>query len=535
MKIDTFVPSSSFDKMQKATARVTPWMALSGLLLLCIPLFMINIRDSHDWGDDYAQYIRQAINITEDKPQTETAYLYDPENAVLGPPAYQPGFPLMLAPLYAYFGNNIKAFQYLITVILSLTGLLVFLFFRRHFSVVVSFLLSLILLYNPWILNFKAEIMADIPFTFFFFGLYLLYTRRRGLNSFWWWPGIGLLIAIIILLRPAGLVFIPAMVMHCIFRMGKLFRARQSKQAWLTLAKYGLAIVPAAALFFIVNNLIFNIPSTALASYGHIFSLQSPGDTARHNLAVYLEVIRSMFILKNEDWAFVPVILQSLFLGLSVIGFVKKCLTRPAFMELLVAAYLTLLIIYPYEHGAMRFIIPLLPFLFYYCVVTARTLISPLQGKWRKLLIWVAGCCILLTYKVSIEEMIRNRQRTLWGPQDPFAVEVFEYIRTRLPEDAVIAFEKPRVLALYTGRRSCHAGYQHGALRLAEKLSARGVAYILLPKFPIEEHQEDPMKELVKKGSTEMTWIFRNRKFILYEVHHPGAKIPAKYYTRSKS
>ena len=45
-----------------------PLFVLIGLLL---PLFYINVKDSHDWGDDFAQYFIQARNILEGRPQTD--------------------------------------------------------------------------------------------------------------------------------------------------------------------------------------------------------------------------------------------------------------------------------------------------------------------------------------------------------------------------------------------------------------------------------------------------------------------------------
>ena len=67
------------------------------LLLFLIPLFFINIKSSHDWGDDFAQYIHQAKNISEGISQNETGYIYNPDIAVLGPQAYPIGLPMILA------------------------------------------------------------------------------------------------------------------------------------------------------------------------------------------------------------------------------------------------------------------------------------------------------------------------------------------------------------------------------------------------------------------------------------------------------
>ena len=46
------------------------------LILLLLPVFFINVTDSHDWGGDFAQYISQAKNIVEGNPHYETGYIF---------------------------------------------------------------------------------------------------------------------------------------------------------------------------------------------------------------------------------------------------------------------------------------------------------------------------------------------------------------------------------------------------------------------------------------------------------------------------
>ena len=95
------------------------------MAIMLIPLFFINVRSSHDWGGDFAMYILQTKNITEAVPQSELPYIYNPDNAVLCPPAYPIGFPLLLSPVYAITGNSIVAFSLWITTFLFGIGMLI--------------------------------------------------------------------------------------------------------------------------------------------------------------------------------------------------------------------------------------------------------------------------------------------------------------------------------------------------------------------------------------------------------------------------
>ena len=72
------------------------FMALAILLLL--PLFFLNVKTSHDWGDDFAQYLIQAKNIVHHHSQTDNSLIYNGQVNCYSLPAYPVGFPLLLKP-----------------------------------------------------------------------------------------------------------------------------------------------------------------------------------------------------------------------------------------------------------------------------------------------------------------------------------------------------------------------------------------------------------------------------------------------------
>src|SRR5665647_826332 len=130
--------------------------------ILFLPLIFIGTRSSHDWGDDFAQYIHQAANIVNGIPQSETGYVYNQLNYI-GPQAYPVGFPLLLVPSYAIAGNRMVAFTTFISLIYIILGLLMVIFYRKYFSWITAIVLAFIFLYNPQMILFKREIMSDIP------------------------------------------------------------------------------------------------------------------------------------------------------------------------------------------------------------------------------------------------------------------------------------------------------------------------------------------------------------------------------------
>ena len=96
------------------------------LVLLLLPLFWIGISNSHDWGDDYAQYLLQSKNLIENRPQTNSDLVFAEGQLPYAIIAYPVGFPALLAPVYATFKLSISPYLYLNTLILILSAILLF-------------------------------------------------------------------------------------------------------------------------------------------------------------------------------------------------------------------------------------------------------------------------------------------------------------------------------------------------------------------------------------------------------------------------
>src|ERR1035437_2284808 len=111
----------------------TPFEYLLVILLLS-PLMFINIRDSHDWGDDFAGYLRQAKNISEGKPFYQSKFEYHEYNPGYSPPYYSYGFPLLLSPVVKVWGLNFKALDRYMSLWVLAWALLIFCYLRRNFS-----------------------------------------------------------------------------------------------------------------------------------------------------------------------------------------------------------------------------------------------------------------------------------------------------------------------------------------------------------------------------------------------------------------
>src|SRR3989449_9501159 len=132
--------------------------------------FAMLARD-HDWGDDFAAYILQAISITRGTvwdSAARTASTMRQSSRFYGPIAAPWGFPALLAPWYlACGGLNIFCLKLINIPFFALFLLAFFPFLARRLPPVDSVLVLSILAFSPVLLAFEDNILSDITFLFF--------------------------------------------------------------------------------------------------------------------------------------------------------------------------------------------------------------------------------------------------------------------------------------------------------------------------------------------------------------------------------
>jgi len=488
------------------------------IIIFCLPLLFINVRNCHDWGDDFAQYIHQAQNIVKGIAQSNTGYIYSSNNPVLGPPAYLVGFPLILAPAYFLFGNSIPAFLSLINICLIILAVFIFRFYSKYFSVKTSLLLVLIFVYNPWLLRFKAEIMSEIPFTLLMFIALEIFHKVWGNKSVLQQIFLGILIGFLMSVRPVGAVFILA-ITGIIFK-SFIFNFKQGKKsdAWHLMFYNSISVFAALLFFIFLNKIVFHIPSGAVSSYSHIYKFKSLMIIIANNMAYYFDSLRLFFATENYFLKFMAVFTQSAFLVFAVVGWIKRTLLKPAFTELLVVLFALVILLYPYTAAGLRFLMPIFPFLLYYAALTAKDLLIPLNLKYKNAVVLLIGISVLFQYRGSVVNLINENDKIVWGPQHPQAIEAFSCIKNNLPGDAVIEFEKPRALSLYTGRKGFHVNTTLSLDSIKRDLEDAGVSYILEIQEPIEKYVKNNLKLFIEGDSSQVKIIWSNDKFKLYKL-----------------
>lgn len=476
--------------------------------LLCLPLLFINIKDTHDWGDDFAQYIHQAANITEGKPQGETGYVYN-EDMFLGPKAYPVGFPLLLAPVYTFCGNSIKAFTIFISAALFLSCLLMFRFFRYHFSALTSLLLILIIVYNPWVWMFKTEVMSEIPFMLFLLLAVILYTERDKNRYNYILLGItgGFLIAI----RNIGFVLLLAILLDTVRQWYLTRKYGPASKVRPLLTKAGIVLGLALFTYFLLSVVLFPQPSGMIA-YPRLADTANFGDLLLKNMVYNIAVFEAFFShYEVNKWDFAIYITRAVMLVFLLVGLIRQICSRINFIDLLVLLYLGAIMVFPYGDAGFRFLLPVAPFFMYYVAIglSSVNIKLPVGATTAALILSVM---VLLQYRTSAFKIIESRHNPVAGPLEPSSLEAWEYIKKNTEPDAVIAFCKPRALALYTGRNGFANSDKYTSEQCKAKFGQAGVSYYLVQK----EISDEAIRKFLEDNKASIVPVWNNDKFILY-------------------
>lgn len=477
-------------------------------VLLFLPLIFLGTRTSHDWGDDFAQYIHQAGNMVSGIPQSETGFIYSQENYI-GPQAYPVGFPMLLAPVYAIAGNNMLAFTTYISLIYIALGLLMVIFYRRYFSWITALVLAFIFLYNPQMIIFKREVMSDIPFAALLVLNFILYQKLKSGN----WKQI-IVIAIVtgfmLVVRPAGIVFVAALVTEQLYHLIK----RKTTFGNFSI-KSGIFILVPVLLYFIINSIIFKIPSGgSIRDYLLYYYSGNIIQIIPENLAHHIEVFRYLYVPESGILRGFSLLLGAIMITSTLLGFVKRMLEGPDAMDWFFIFYAMMLLVFPNNDSAYRLMVPLGFIFLYYAALGLKDFQLLVDAPaWKKAI--SIGILILILFLPGLVSIARTGNNTLEGPQQKSAREAFAYIQKHVPAEAVVVFSKPRALALYAGCQSMADPFTTDPTQIHIQIVEAKATFLLVHN----KLTTDPMKRYARVMLSRLTKQWENKDFVLYKIN----------------
>ena len=481
------------------------FVIILALILATGGFYIATIRDGHLWGDDFALYIHHAKNLASGSAYGATGYIYNPHYPEIGPRSYPPLFPLLLAPIFKLAGLRLAPMKALNIVVFLVFLLLFYRLIRGELPPAYVAAILLILVFNPYIWEFKDQILSDFLFMLLMCLIFLAAaadSKRRTLASS---AATALCIALCFATRTVGFLFLPCIFLYDLIRFNRLVPA--------ALRTAGLSLAFMAPQLFAFSGNGSN--GSYLDQLGTL--------TFRTTLA---SVRMYLWLLCRELWwngySYLPAILLCLALGsLGLLGYVMRLRRGLTLVEIFAPAYTFLVVFLWSRDQDLRLLIPLVPYWLFYAAVGLRELAGIGGAFWERA---VAPAILLLIFG----SYAGIYSKTNYGPiaqslGDPRFMELCEYVKKETAPDSIFLFSKPRLLALLTDRAA--SGYQDPLKQseLWDYCSEIGVNYIITSEsFDRDRLVLEPFLGAYRDRIGE---IYHNREFHLYKVEANPRKL----------
>ncbi|WP_423823487.1 hypothetical protein V5738_05875 [Salinisphaera sp. SPP-AMP-43] len=435
---------------------------IAGGLLIALAVLLIATGDPWlSWSGDSAMYLMHARNLVEGAAYNATGYIQNP-NAYLAPQAYPPGFPLVLVPVYALTGLHIGALKIYATLLFVLAigafaGLVRRDLGAMHLGNWAWLGLMPLIGANPLLSGYACSLYSD---GFFLLTVYAALWATEAVYRRYAAQAPTLVLAILAggligfcaITRVFGLLLFVSIVLF------ELLRYQRPTPAGLQVLVSGMAVYAIATAAIARDSIA--IDSGSHQGYGHLLTTdllthatQLPA-TIFNNIVAYIEY-SSRYLILELPWGAparltnfsLAITLAVLLLGL--VGYIACVRRRLTVRDLFCVIYLLGLL--PWMATNARYLMPVIPLLFFYVVVGIHAL-----ARRPGLFTAVLGILLVICAGTYTGRYIRYAHtdlgQDLRAANSQPAEALYDYIRRHTDRDAVFVFSRPRVLALFTQR-----------------------------------------------------------------------------------
>jgi hypothetical protein len=177
------------------------------------------LTEGHVWDGDFAEYVMQGESVWQGKISAflqRNRFAMEESTYQVGPVAYPWGFPVLLAPFYAFLGLNMLALRGLNILFYAIFLISLWFGFRRYHSRFWLFILICVFAFNPYFLQVMNGIMSDVAFlvlstfSIVFIGRVVI-QRHRVVSNITDQVLLGALIAISFFFRSQGILLLAAL------------------------------------------------------------------------------------------------------------------------------------------------------------------------------------------------------------------------------------------------------------------------------------------------------------------------------------
>lgn len=491
-------------------------------LVLVLGLSILN--RGHEWGDDFAGYILQAQALVEGDVQEmarRIAVLHPSvrsfeEGAVDDSPlVYVWGLPLVLSLVYRAVGYDAPAGEMIIyykipgAIFFAVFAAALFLLYRKRFSYAVSLFLAFMLVSHRQLFGEVNSVMTDIPCLaaacVSLLSAELFFDERH--------PGKKALLGILLgtamwytaVVRLNGIT----VVLCVLLGHGLALSGRRDTPKPLHLLPWVVFLA-----LYAVTFMLLPMPNS---NTSHMLGLTL--NRIKDNLLFYDGQIASFAENMLPAWVPGRAGLHVLLYVLIAAGLMDRGLRREEFhLAVLMCSTGAALLTLPYVQG-LRYMFVILPlmvlFAAYGAAAAARLAGRVLRGKRsRRAALCIAWGAVLAVSLLRVGDLAQWRiddlkhggREQLYDAYHPASKDIYAYIDGHVEEDAVIAYMKPRLLYLNTGRMSMAAGVNGHHFYDADYL-------LTLRNF------EDDVGSIVwPELREELTLVYENPVYELYRI-----------------
>jgi hypothetical protein len=506
----------------------------------------------HDWGDDFALYIRQAQGLIEGRPGevvSDNRFSLDNSSwSTFSPESYPWGWSILLAPVVWIAGVDYGTLKVLGVALWCAALVFWHLVVRERAGAPTAWVLMAALGFSWPFVVWTNSVVSDIPYLAVAFGTlwWLDHCRRRDA----WTSGsvvplvvLGLLLSFAFNVRREGLSLVAATsvvaVLH-LYSTGRNRSVAQSAADTTPASRDGLPWRRAALplVTFVVASALFQLalPSVVAPRYpGSGLSnipdrLEWYRDIAAQQLGLFGPYADSPTILGSTVLALV---LLGAVVGLGIVGMCVRSVQHPVTdlpLAVFALAHAFVIGIAPFQEG--RYLFPVVPVLVYFAVMAPRAVWSaatgnrspsPAQRRATTLPVLVVVAALGVAGLVetwrwgTTATALRDGGAVQNGPTDPFALEMFVAVEGITEETDVVAFFRARAMTMVTDRRAIQSSNIETIIRNADWYAMeRGSTY----SQPLISPDEAIARRLDR--------VWSNNGWILYRVTDDAKELEAR-------
>lgn len=444
---------------------------------------------------------------------------------------YPPGYPAIIAIVMTLFSQSILTIKMLNGFLLFGSIMVCYYLFKRlSANSHIAFLVSTLLILNSVILKYSSIMMSEIPFLFFSLLTLLIFLKTdRDISPFrqsYFYIFIFCL-AIAYYIKTVGIALLGGFILYFLF---------YRRWRWVLSTVVGFVVL---ALPWTIRNRL-----AGGGSYVHQLLMVNPyrpelGMAGLSDFAirfwsnfqryVAVEIPNGLFpSLKNSISAYG---FTSWIIGITICLLIVFGIYKLKKYSILIGAYFIstfgILLLWPQVWFGVRFIVPIIPLLFFCFLFGFHQFLNLLFHKFGRSSFWHP--LYLLIFAIAFIPGLnqRNHQARTSYPINWYTyIQMAKWTKKNTPQDAIISCRKPAIFYLFSNRKTFRFKDTPDNKKLLQDLKKHGTDYVVLDQlgfsstprylFPALKKYRNHFKTVLR-GTKTKTYLL---KFQSDTTHH---------------